>query len=145
MKYKLGDFVVATLATVYIVGVPLVALGARPPVNVVDLTTHPWRDDWKAGYRFQPEQEIWAIPRIKQMACVRAELAVRHALLAKDQITMPTCGIEDTTEMDEDMLNVTTSGIATSGPKKWNFTVKMQHLPHDTGLTGFNILDIAIN
>lgn len=145
MKYRLGDFVVATIATVGIIGIPLVALGARPQVNIADLKPQPWRDDWKAGYKFQPDLEDWAIPRIKQMACVRAELAVRHALLAKDQITMPTCGIEDTTEMDEDFLNVTTSGIATSGPKKWSFTVKMQHLPHDTTLAGFNILDIAIN
>lgn len=145
MKHRLGDFIVATIVTIAIIGIPLVALGARPQVNLTDLTPHPWRDDWKAGYKFLPEQQGWAIPRIKQMACVRAELAVRRALLAKDQITMPTCGIEDTTEMDADLLNVTTSGIATSGTKKWSFTVKMQHLPHDTTLTGFNILDVAVD
>lgn len=93
--------------------------------------------------KFTPEQIAWAIPLIKRNACVRAEMAVKYHLRPA-LVSGPTCGIDDKTEIDEDLVNVTVSGIAKIDQVEHPFTVVLEHYPPSISLTAYIILSIDV-
>lgn len=103
------------------------------------------------GYRargvkadFTPTEMVWAVPEIKRWACVRAEMAVRY-YLRPSLVSGPVCGIEDETEIDGDLIDVTVSGIATVGEVKRRFRVTLEHYPKATGMTNaYTVLSIEV-
>jgi len=100
--------------------------------------------DWsgvKPG--FTPDQMVWAIPQVKQWACVRAEMAVRY-YLRPALVSFPTCGVGDKTEIDENLINVTVSGTATIGDVERPFTVVLEHYPSSLDMNGYIIISIDV-
>jgi hypothetical protein len=109
--------------------------------DLSDLIPQAPRDYHDVRTNFSPEQEISLIPLIKRLACVRAEMAVRHHL-KPEPVLLPTCGVEDKTEIDTDLINVTVAGIAKLTERECPFTVTLEHYPPSVSITGYIVISI---
>jgi hypothetical protein len=72
---------------------------------------------------------------------VKAEMAVRHYMRPSPDLLL-ICGIDDRTEIDADLANVTVSGVALVGKTKRPFTVKLEHYPLSVSESGLIVLSI---
>jgi hypothetical protein len=113
----------------------------KPAIDPADISPQPWRPYWEEKHQHSPEQLAWIVPFVKKQACVKAEMAVRHNMRPPPD-RLPVCGIDDHTEIDADLANVTVSGVALVGETKRPFTVKLQHYPPSVSESGLIVLSI---
>lgn len=94
---------------------------------------------------FSPEQMKIALPAIQINGCLFAEAAVRHALRPAS-VGFQSCG--DLTSfnisINDDLTEMSVSGIADVGPQRRPFTVVMQHYPSSLGIDGIVVSAIRI-
>ena len=116
---------------------------SRKLVDPADVSPQPWRPYWEEKSSFSHEQLKWILPLVRQQACVKAEMAVRHHMLPPPDL-LPVCGVDDHTEIDADLANITVSGVALVGKTKRPFTVKLQHYPSSVSQSGLIVLSIDL-
>ncbi len=97
-----------------------------------------------AKAEFAPEQAGWVKSVIRLTACTFAERAVRHRL-EPVPVGFAPCGDGGgvQTKLDDNLIDVVVSGVATVGEIKRPFRVTLQHYPPSIDEDGF--LVIAIN
>jgi hypothetical protein len=113
----------------------------KPVTDPADISPQPWRPYWEEKHQHSPEQLAWIVPYVRRQACVKAEMAIRHHMRPPPDL-LPLCGIEDHTEIDADLANITVSGTALVGKTKRRFTVKLQHYPPSVSESGLIVLSI---
>ena len=94
---------------------------------------------------FTPEQLAWIKPLIRLTACIFAENAIRHKLEPMPVSFSPCGGGAVHATLDDNLIDVVVSGIATAGAIERPFTVTLQHYPSSTDENGFITLSIQID
>jgi hypothetical protein len=140
----------ASLVTIAVIAIAAATawFASNPPaVDWSRLTPQHPMDYRGAKASFEPGQMPWVKSIVRQTACIFAENAVRHRL-EPTPVGFAPCGDGGgiQTELDDNLIDVVVSGVATIGEKTERpFKVTMQHYPPSIDEDGFLILTIDLD
>lgn len=111
--------------------------------NPADFLPQPAQDFTHVDPGYAPEQMVWVVPLIKQIACTRAVGAVKYQLRPAELLAS-VCGVEDHTELADNLIDVVVSGAVWNETVKHPFKVTLQHYPSRLNVEGYIIRSIDI-
>jgi hypothetical protein len=131
------------IVAAFVIAAAPVLVSLNPPAMDVSRLAPQAAMDYRAvKAEFTPEQLAWIKPLIRLTACIFAENAIRHKLEPMPVSFSPCGGGAVHATLDDNLIDVVVSGIATAGAIERPFTVTLQHYPPSTNENGFIALSI---
>jgi hypothetical protein len=94
---------------------------------------------------FSPSIRASLIPGIRAASCVFSEKAIRH-YVRPAQASFPSCGGRDVqVTIDDNLVDITVSGMATIEKTERPFTVVLQHYPTSMTMDGLIVTAIKVD
>jgi hypothetical protein len=124
--------------------VAAVALSASQPRSNKLYAVRAPMDFRGAKAQFEPGQMVWVLPLIRTFGCTFAQNVVRNHL-EPAVVSFDSCssGKIDST-LDDNLIDITVSGIAVVNGVERTFKVTLQHYPPSTSEEGFIATSVEV-
>ena len=145
---SLGSVLAGTIMSAMLLGFTTLPMLLPKPMEI-DPTrleiVNPMKPTEFAKADFTPALRAVLIPQIKLVACIFSEKAVKHHV-RPDQAGLPICPSRDIqVTIDDNMINITVSGMANIDKIDRPFTVVLQHNPPSVTEDGLIVTGIKVD